>query len=109
MCTLRDNCPIEVIVLPCLTSSSYLKDQQVWVAQILVKWHLLVSAYNERHVFHYHEIISGGTRVGRYSLVLPILEEIDVPLGVIGAFSFRETEPLQLLLFFYCKSVEHRC
>lgn len=44
---LLSSCPTEVPVL-CLTNCSS-KDQQVLVAQILLKWHLLVSASSERH------------------------------------------------------------
>lgn len=110
---LLSNCPMEVIALPCLTSS-YLKDQQVLVAQILLKWHLLVSAYNEKH--------AGISK-------LPLNDQVEVCVcgGIHQCFlfwrksvygggdwdfslsPFGEREPLQLLIFFYCKSVEDQC
>lgn len=74
---LLSSCPTEVPVL-CLTNSS-LKDQQVLVAQILLKWHLLVSASSERHAGISKWPLNDQVEVhvcGGYLSVLPFLEEI---------------------------------
>ena len=94
---LLSSCPLEVIALPCLTNS-YLKDQQALVAQILLKWHLLVSACNERHAgisrLPSNDRV-GGTCVSGYSSVLPILEEISVWWGK-GVFAAAHILLLQV-------------
>lgn len=110
---LLSNCPVEVIVLPCLTNS-YLKDQQVSVAHILLKWHLLVSAYNERHAgiskLRSNDQVEVSVRGGIHQCC-PLWRKSVYGGGDWGfpISPFRERESSQLLIFFYCKSLEHQC